>query len=494
MSLVGDSIMVTGGAEWKFDPSCWGSDNDTYIRNPRAISYDDMAIKAALRKAGQAAGHAAEEPRLAVYIGSLQERNWQQVVRPLEAPPCRAGPAVTLCGRHLVLCGGVDLVRRRYFNDAWTFDTRSHRWQMLTLTRASLDHERGRSHATLARARGGSAVVSVGGARYFEGAYFNDISVLASSGSRTESDTERREREWYGLSQADRDLHEATRAKTSAYCAVCKKGCTGPSVKLLRCSRCQDVLYCSKDCQRQDWRIHKTVCGKAGAITEPAQAIVPEAAKAPILGECDDDSSSSDAMYDSAVEEEHDSEHDSEDDGPFTSSSDWLDVHRGRSDVEGEEEGVPPGPEGHPQIPYPFTQHPPNMGMPAMPPLSAAEVSSLLPGTPPNMAEMLAAKGYENSIAAMQHYMQAIDIHQDERVLQLVARLGIPTDRFPGNMIIINALVQAGEASDANLALLFGHPNHVRATVLEVQMYQQHAEFGSPADTLFGFHQFGLRP
>lgn len=31
-------------------------------------------------------------------------------------------------------------------------------------------------------------------------------------------------------------------------------------VKLLRCTRCQDRFFCSKDCQRRDWREHKANC------------------------------------------------------------------------------------------------------------------------------------------------------------------------------------------------------------------------------------------
>lgn len=27
-----------------------------------------------------------------------------------------------------------------------------------------------------------------------------------------------------------------------------------------KCARCENVMYCSRECQRKDWKIHKTVC------------------------------------------------------------------------------------------------------------------------------------------------------------------------------------------------------------------------------------------
>lgn len=32
--------------------------------------------------------------------------------------------------------------------------------------------------------------------------------------------------------------------------------------KLSRCSRCHSAFYCSRDCQRAAWKVHKQVCGK----------------------------------------------------------------------------------------------------------------------------------------------------------------------------------------------------------------------------------------
>ncbi|KAF6261089.1 hypothetical protein COO60DRAFT_822653 [Scenedesmus sp. NREL 46B-D3] len=50
----------------------------------------------------------------------------------------------------------------------------------------------------------------------------------------------------------------SARAKSSSCCKVCG----ARQQKLLRCSRCKAVKYCSAACQTQDWKAHKAVCIK----------------------------------------------------------------------------------------------------------------------------------------------------------------------------------------------------------------------------------------
>jgi len=71
-----------------------------------------------------------------------------------------------------------------------------------------------------------------------------------------------------------------------AHCLMCEKPATS------RCSGCRGVRYCSRECQRRDWRIHKTVCASikrvldlglitGGAPTEKLSAVIAGAGTAP---------------------------------------------------------------------------------------------------------------------------------------------------------------------------------------------------------------------
>ncbi|KAG7399024.1 hypothetical protein PHYBOEH_009915 [Phytophthora boehmeriae] len=48
---------------------------------------------------------------------------------------------------------------------------------------------------------------------------------------------------------------QETKGKTCDQCHV-------PSEKLQRCARCRDALYCSRECQKEAWKLHKQLCGK----------------------------------------------------------------------------------------------------------------------------------------------------------------------------------------------------------------------------------------
>ncbi|KAI0455976.1 putative MYND domain protein [Xylaria acuta] len=41
-------------------------------------------------------------------------------------------------------------------------------------------------------------------------------------------------------------------------CNTCKKA----SPELKKCAKCTTTLYCSRDCQKADWKTHKKICGK----------------------------------------------------------------------------------------------------------------------------------------------------------------------------------------------------------------------------------------
>ena len=49
-------------------------------------------------------------------------------------------------------------------------------------------------------------------------------------------------------------------SSTAEMCALA--GCGGTS-NLKHCSRCKKIAYCSKECQKLDWKAHKRVCVEA---------------------------------------------------------------------------------------------------------------------------------------------------------------------------------------------------------------------------------------
>ena len=60
---------------------------------------------------------------------------------------------------------------------------------------------------------------------------------------------------------------------TNKVCANCQKSQSDLPASLKRCAKCQIQAYCSRDCQKEDWKAHKKTCasnqqGKPKATTD----------------------------------------------------------------------------------------------------------------------------------------------------------------------------------------------------------------------------------
>ena len=67
---------------------------------------------------------------------------------------------------------------------------------------------------------------------------------------------------WTGLSMAamiSNDPSAVRNLPRVEFLGMCKT-CLKENVKLQKCGRCKSVFYCSKDCQKKDWKSHKAVC------------------------------------------------------------------------------------------------------------------------------------------------------------------------------------------------------------------------------------------
>ncbi|KAF7300150.1 MYND-type domain-containing protein [Mycena kentingensis (nom. inval.)] len=70
---------------------------------------------------------------------------------------------------------------------------------------------------------------------------------------------------WARLEELAEDREPMSRLPPSN--AVCYElQCTNPAIK--RCGSCLTARYCSQQCQRRHWNIHRVVCGDAGAMYE----------------------------------------------------------------------------------------------------------------------------------------------------------------------------------------------------------------------------------
>lgn len=64
--------------------------------------------------------------------------------------------------------------------------------------------------------------------------------------------------------EANNKSETTSGAESASCCATCKK--SPPQVSLKQCAKCLSttVKYCSRDCQKADWKTHKKTCGKSG--------------------------------------------------------------------------------------------------------------------------------------------------------------------------------------------------------------------------------------
>jgi hypothetical protein len=64
-------------------------------------------------------------------------------------------------------------------------------------------------------------------------------------------------------------------------CASCNAPETDPEKPLKPCAKCQTVRYCSRDCQKKDWKLHKKICASAAQIYAQNANLKPAAPRAP---------------------------------------------------------------------------------------------------------------------------------------------------------------------------------------------------------------------
>ncbi|KAF8861842.1 hypothetical protein BDZ45DRAFT_671659 [Acephala macrosclerotiorum] len=58
-------------------------------------------------------------------------------------------------------------------------------------------------------------------------------------------------------------------------CSKCHKPQSDLPQPLKRCAKCQTTLYCSRECQKDDWKVHKRICASQAAAHDGPSAPSP---------------------------------------------------------------------------------------------------------------------------------------------------------------------------------------------------------------------------
>jgi splicing suppressor protein 51 len=66
-----------------------------------------------------------------------------------------------------------------------------------------------------------------------------------------------------GDNMASHNTEEGGTTKPQPACNICKK--TSTQVELKKCAKCKTADYCSRECQKADWKAHKKVCSQLSA-------------------------------------------------------------------------------------------------------------------------------------------------------------------------------------------------------------------------------------
>jgi hypothetical protein len=70
-------------------------------------------------------------------------------------------------------------------------------------------------------------------------------------------------------------------SQPTSKCASCNAPEADPEKPLKPCAKCQTVRYCSRDCQKKDFKVHKKICAAAAQIYAQNANLKPAAPRVP---------------------------------------------------------------------------------------------------------------------------------------------------------------------------------------------------------------------